>query len=125
MAPRHGVKIEVPAAARELAEEVVVEAEGGVHDFTTALHHSIANFGKQLSLAQNDGLAVARTAVSCAEKNFEMTFDYLHKLLRAQDLDEVVRLQIDFATAQYRLLAEQTNRLGQLMSKTAVDIARS
>src|SRR4051812_19924426 len=120
MAARHGVKIDIPEAARELVEEVVVETEDGVHDLTAALHTSLAHVGKQWSVAQADTLSVARAAVNCAEKNFEITFDFLHKLLRAQDLEEVVRLQVDFAAAQYRLLTDHANRLGQLMSKTAV-----
>ena len=85
-------KVEIPAATRELAEEVVAETEDAFHDYTEALQQAVTTFGKQMAVAQADMTAVGRSAVACIEKNVAVTFELAHKLLQARDWDEVVRL---------------------------------
>jgi len=125
MARNRTAKIEIPAATRELAEEVVAETEDAFHDYTEALQQAVTTFGKQMAVAQADMTAVGRSAVACIEKNVAVTFELAHKLLQARDWDEVVRLQLEFLKAQCEVMTKQAARLGETATKAAIDLARS
>jgi phasin len=59
---------------------------------------------------------LGRKAMGFAQENVIDSFAFIDKLMRARDVEEVVRLQTEFAQAQGKTLAEQTRILGEAAS---------
>jgi phasin family protein len=58
-----------------------------------------------------------------AERNMASAFAFAHDLVRARDLQEVLRLQADYIRRQMETLTEQARELGESTSKAAKDAA--
>lgn len=67
---------------------------------------------------------VGAMAFSYAEKNVQASLDYAQALVHAKDLSEVMRLHREYIQAQMRAIAEQASEMGQIMSRTATDVAK-
>ena len=61
----------------------------------------------------------------CAERNVANSFDFAQKIVRAKDVQEVMRLQTEFVKAQMEALSEQARELGTAATKAATDQAKS
>ena len=55
---------------------------------------------------------VRRRAMTFAEQNVDASFEFAQRLVRAKDVQEVVRLQTEFVQSQMRALTEQAKELG-------------
>src|SRR5437764_1174931 len=55
---------------------------------------------------------VRKKAMTFAEQNVASSFEFARKLAQARDLEEVVRLQTEFAKTQMQVLGEQAKELG-------------
>ena len=51
-------------------------------------------------------------------------FAFIDKMMRARDVEEVVRLQTEFAQAQAKRLAEQTRTLGEAAAQAVSEAKR-
>ena len=125
MAPDPTTELAVPAAMREAAEEVVVEAEDAAHDVIMALDQAVTTFEGQLATVELDATSLGHAIIKCAEQNLTTAFAFAHNLLRAATIDEVVRLQIEFVRTQCEAMAEQMQQLGRIAARGAMDFAKS
>jgi hypothetical protein len=118
-------ELALPAAMREAAEEVVVEAEDAAHDVIMALDQAVTNFEGQLAIIELDATSLGHAIIKYAEQNLTTVFAFTHKLLRAATIDEVVRLQTEFVRKQCEAMTEQTQQLGRIAVRGAIDFANS
>jgi hypothetical protein len=125
MAPTATLQLAVPAAMREAAEEVVVEAEDAAHDVIMALDQAVTTFEGQLATIELDATSFGHAIVRCVEQNIATPFAFAHKLLRAATIDEVVRIQTEFVRKQCETTAEQMQRLGRIAARGAIDFVKS
>jgi hypothetical protein len=125
MAPTATPELAVPAAMREAAEEVVVEAEDAAHEVIMALDQAVTNFEGQLARVELDATSFGHAIVRCVEQNVATAFAFAHKLLRAATIDEVVRIQTEFVRTQCETTAEQMQQLGRIAARGAIDFAKS
>jgi phasin family protein len=56
-----------------------------------------------------------------AEQNIASTFEFAQALLRAKDLQDVMKLQADYFRRQMQMFTEQARELGESTSKAARD----
>ena len=78
------------------------------------------NFLKQtLSSYPSGGSELGEELKSYAEKNIAAAQEYVNKLSRAQDLQDVVRIQTEFMQMQFNAFGEQTKSLGEAFTKAA------
>jgi hypothetical protein len=57
-----------------------------------------------------------------AEKNITVMQDYVHKLSRAKDFQEALRIQAEFMQSQFAAMGEQTRNLGETYTRSAADV---
>jgi phasin len=80
-------------------------------------------FEGQAETARKGARDVSEKAVTFAERNMTSAFEFAHDLVRARDLQEVLRLQADYIRRQMEALTEQARELGESTSKAAKDAA--
>jgi phasin len=104
---------EIPAEMRNVAEQSVVQARQAFDGFMTAAQKAVSKFEEQTTAAQGNAKNAGDKIMGFAEQNVASSFEFAQRLVRARDLDEMMRLQAEFARSQMETLAEQAKELGQ------------
>jgi phasin len=108
---------EVPPEMRAMAEKSVEQAKKAIDGFIAAARHAASTVDNQASAARFGAKEVGDLAMRYAERNIAASFEFAQSLLRAKDVQEVMKLQSDYAKQQLTVLAEQAKDLGQKASK--------
>jgi hypothetical protein len=61
-------------------------------------------------------------AKDCAEKNITMARGYMHKLIGAKHVLEIVPIHTEFIQAQLGFMGEQIKSLGEIYTKAATEV---
>jgi phasin len=117
---RESTPFEIPAEMRNAAEHGVVQARQAFDGFMSAAQKALARMEEQAAAAQAGAKGAGERIIDFAEQNVLNAFDYAQKLVRAKDLDEMVRIQAEFVQTQMSALNAQSQELG----KTAASAAR-
>ena len=115
---------EIPGDMRQLAENSVAQAKVAFDGFITAAQKAVDTLEGQTAAAQASAKDVGRKAVSFAERNMATSFEFAQKLVRAKDLQEVMRLQAEFIKTQMAAMSEQAKEIGESASKAAMTMAK-
>jgi hypothetical protein len=97
----------VPDGLREVAEEIVDEADYAYHDFRMAIRQRADAWEKQLQISHAFARAIGRWALGFTEKSTSNLLRFAHK-----DAVEIVKLQIEVVDNAVRLCAEESAKLG-------------
>jgi|Tabmets5t2r1_1033131.scaffolds.fasta_scaffold208207_1 phasin len=124
MAKQATGNFEVPREMRTFAEQSVEQARKAFDGFMTAAHKAASSLEGQASAAQTGAKDMRQKAMTFAEKNVAMSFDFAQKLVHAKDLEEVTRLQAEFVQRQMQALTEQAQEIGQTATRAAMEAAR-
>lgn len=116
-------RFEVPPELRTFAEKSVEQARQAFDGFISAAHHAMSAFEGQAESARKGARDVTEKAMTFAERNMASAFEFAQELVRARDLQEVLRLQGDYVRRQMEALTEQARELGETTSKVAKDAA--
>jgi phasin len=116
-------RFEVPPELRTFAERSVEQARQAFDGFISAAHQAMSAFEGQAETARKGARNVTEQAMTFAERNMASAFAFAHDLVRARDLQEVLRLQADYIRQQMEALTEQARELGESTSKAAKDAA--
>ncbi len=109
----------VPDGLREVAEEIVDEADYAYHDFRMAIRQRADAWEKQLQISHTFAKTFGRWALGFMEKSTSNLLRFAHKTVLAKDAVEVMQLQIEFVDTAVTLCAEESAKLGQIMMSTA------
>lgn len=60
-----------------------------------------------------------------AEESLSNTFEFLHKLVRMKDPQELAQLQSEFVSRQAQVLGDQAKEFGQTFMQGASEIAKT
>lgn len=115
---------EIPGDMRQLAEQSVAQAKVAFDGFITAAQKAVNTLEDQAAVAQAGAKDVSQKVMGFAEQNVSSSFDFAQKLVRAKDVQEMVRLQTEFIKTQMTALAEQAKALGETATKAAMDAAK-
>jgi phasin len=124
MAKEQMGNFEIPAEMRRIAEQSMQQAQRAFEGFINAAQQAAGEVESRANRARAGTRDVTEKAMSFAERNVAASFDFAQKLVRARDLDEVMRLQREYIQAQIQALNEQAKEIGQTVSKAAMDAAR-
>ena len=105
---------DMQATAGETIERIQKEARGVVDSYFDVLQKAIASI-------PTGGTQFGEKLKSYSEKNIATARDYMHKLSQAKDFGEVLRIQVDFAQAQFNAFSGQAEMLAKDYTKTASD----
>jgi phasin len=104
---------EIPAEMRALAEQSIETARKAFQGYLNATEKALGMVETSTGASQT-ARDLGRKAMSYAQENVIDSFAFIDKLMRARDVEEVLRLQGEFAQTQARKLAEQTRTLGEV-----------
>ncbi|MBN8955616.1 MAG: phasin family protein [Rhizobiales bacterium] len=85
----------------------------------SAVHKATTKLEEQAATAQAGAKGAGEKVMSFAERNVAASFDFAERLARAKDVQEMMKLQTEFAQTQMKALGEQARDLGQTVTKTA------
>jgi phasin len=110
---------EIPNELRSVAEQSVAQARQAFDGLMNAVHKATAKLEEQAATAQAGAKSAGETARRFAERNVAASFDFAERMARAKDLQEMMKLQAEFAQSQTQALAEQARDLGQAVTGAA------
>jgi phasin len=114
-------KFEIPAEMRQMAEQSVEQARKAFDGFIAAAEQAVSTFGGQAAVAQAGARDVGKKAMTFAEQNVANSFAFAQKLVRAKDVQEILRIHSEFIREQMEALSNQAKELGDAASQAAKD----
>ena len=116
-------RFDVPPEMRAFAEKSVEQARQAFDGFISAAHQAVSAFEGQAETARKGAKDVTEKAMTFAERNITSAFEFAQELMRARDIQDVLRLQADYIKREMQALTEQARELGESTSKAAKDAA--
>ena len=111
-------EFQIPQQLRELAEKSVEQARLAYGQFLDGMAEAVRAWSTVPSVVTTSGFkAVQEGAIQFAKENAEAGFALASELAQARDLQEVLRLQSNFAQTQMQSYARQAQELGRLMAE--------
>ena len=111
----------IPQSMREMAEQSVIQARHALEEYMAAAQRAMSAMEGSAQAAQAGARDASRKAVEYAETNVGAAFDLAERLVRAQDMREIVALQQEFLRTQMERFGAQMRELGELATRTATD----
>ena len=110
---------EIPAEMRNAAEHGVVQARQAFDGFMSAAQKAVAKLEEQAAVAQAGAKGAGERMMGFAEQNVLNSFEYAQKLVRAKDLEEMMRVQAEFVRSQAERMNIQAQEIGQAVTGVA------
>lgn len=107
---------EMPPELRAIAEQGIETARKAFQGYLDATEKALSAF-ETTTGASAAAREVSRKAMSFAQENLIDNFAFIDKLMRVRDLEELVRLQTEFAQKQAEKLSSQTQALSEAASR--------
>lgn len=109
---------EMPPEMKALAEQSIETARKAFQGYLSATEKALGAMESSTGASQA-ARDLGRKAMGFAQENVIDNFAFIDKLMRARDVDEVVRLHGEFAEAQAKKLSQQTRALADAAAKSA------
>ena len=116
--PKSGPTFEIPSEMRNFAEQSVGQAKKAFDSYIAAAQKAVSTAETHAANAQAGARTVGEMAMGFAEKNIATSFDFAQKMVRAKDLQEIMRLQAEYVKTQMQTLGEQAKDLGVTATKS-------
>jgi phasin len=94
---------QVSADMRSIAENGVEQARQAFNGFIGAAHRAVDMFGETAGRGAKE---IAEKAMTFAERDMTLSFEFARKLVRAHDVQDVLKLQAEYVNAQMQLFSE-------------------
>jgi phasin len=117
-------QFDIPQEMRAFAEKSVEQARHAFESFISSAHQTINAFGDQAETTRQGAKDIGQQVMAFAERNIASSFELAQQLVRARDVNEMVKLQSDYITAQIKTLSEQAKEFGETTAKLARDAAK-
>jgi phasin len=114
---------EVPTDMRKFAEQSVDQARKAFDSFIAAAHQAVSEMEGRAHAARSGVMDMSGRAMTFAERNMAESFDFAKNLVRAKDVEEVLKLQTEYVKKQIAVLQEQAKELTDTATKAAKDAA--
>ena len=103
---------------REVAEQSLDQSKASVEGLVIATHKAVDALDQQTS-------AIRGRSMLAAEESLSNTFEFLRKLVRMKDPQELAQLQSEFVSRQAQVLGDQAKEFGQTFMQGASEIAKT
>ena len=110
-------QLDVPPELRDFAEKSVEQTKKAFDSYLSSAQKAVGTLEGSAEAVQAGVKDLGRKAISFAEANVSASFDLAQKLVRAKDLQDVLRIQTEFVQEQIRVLSEQAKELGAVAQK--------
>ena len=116
--------LEIPKEMRTVAEQSVEQAKLAFNSYLQATKEAVSTFEEWVKANQASAQGITRKAMSFAERNVLSAFEFAQKIVQANDIPELMRMQTEFVQSQIQVLSEQVKDLGEIATKAATDSLR-
>ena len=96
-------QFQVSADVRVIAEKSVEQARQAFDGFIGAAQRAVDMFGETAGKGAKD---IAEKAMTLAEKDVAISFDFASKLVQARGVQDVLKLHAEYVNAQVQLFSE-------------------
>jgi phasin len=110
---------EIPTEMRDMAEKSVDQARKAFETFIGAAQKAVGQADSTATTLQSNARALSDKAVTFAEQNVRSAFEFAQKLVRANDMQELLSLQSDYVRTQMSAMQEQAKEFGSAMQTAA------
>src|SRR5262249_54490879 len=100
----------------DIADHNLSQGRAAIDSMMMLTRKLFEGFGQQAS-------AVRERSLDLAEQTFSHAFDFGQKIVRIKDPQELTQAQSEFISRQTQLLAEQTQHLGQSLTREVGEMA--
>ncbi len=116
---------EIPEQMRDFADKSVDQARKAFDDFMAATQKAVSNVEGSATAVQSGSSDINRKALEYAEEHMNSAFEFAQKLVRADDVQQIMSLQQEYLRKQMEALGEQTRELGDKATKAAQKAAKA
>lgn len=116
---------DIPPEMRNVAEQSVVQARQAFDGFMNAAQKALGKMEEQTAAAQAGAKDAGKRVMSFAEQNVANSFAFAERLVRAKDVEEMMRIQAEFVRSQMENLASQARELGQVPAQAAREASKN
>ena len=120
-----GAQFEIPSELRAFTEKSVEQAKQAFDGFISAAHRTVSTLEGQAVSARQDAQNMGEKAVSFAEQNIASSFEFAQNVVRAKNVEDMLKLQTDYIRSQIQTLTDQAKELGQQAAKPAKNAGKS
>ncbi|BBF92077.1 phasin [Blastochloris tepida] len=110
-------QLDVPPELRDFAEKSVEQTKKAVDSYLSAAQKAVGTLEGSAEAMQSGIKDLGKKAMTFAEVNVASSFDLAQKLVRAKDVQDVMRIQAEFVQEQMKVLSEQAKELGTIAQK--------
>ena len=107
----------IPQHLRELAEKNIEQARAAYGQLTEAMTQAVRAWSAPSTVMASGFKVVQERAIQFAKENADAGFALASELAKAKDLQDILRLQSNFAQTQMQSYARQAQELGGLMAE--------
>jgi hypothetical protein len=107
-AQRLADRFQVSDEMRSVAEKSVEQARQAFEGLLDAAHRFVGTFGGQNENAGKGAKGVADRAMTFVQQDIANSFEFAEKLMRAESVQEVLKLQADYIKARMQLLSSKS-----------------
>ncbi|MGH6771181.1 MAG: phasin family protein [Xanthobacteraceae bacterium] len=115
---------DIPPEMRAFTEKSVEQAQQAFEGFMSAARHTVGSMEDRAALARQSAKDVGQAAMTFAERNIASSFEHAQRLVRARNVEEMLKLHADHVKNQMQSLAEQAKNLGEQTSEIIKDTTR-
>jgi hypothetical protein len=116
--PNEQSKLQIMAWTGCERSQNIDQSKASAETLVIATRKAVYAFDQQTS-------AVLGRSMLAAEETLSNTFDFLHKLVRMKDPQELAQLQSEFVSRQAQVLADQTKEFGLTLMQGTGELAKT
>ena len=110
-------EFQIPQELREFAEKNIEQARAAYSQLTEAMTQAVRAWSAPSTVMASGFKVVQERAIQFAKENADAGFALASELAKAKDLQDILRLQSNFAQTQMQSYARQAQELGGLMAE--------
>ncbi len=114
-------RLEIPGEIRAVAERSVEQAKLAFETYMRATEKVVSAIGARVKSGQLGALDISKKALGFAEHNVLSAFELAYMIIRAKDIQDMVRMQNLFVQSQMQVLSNQVKGLGETVNKAAME----
>jgi phasin len=116
---------EVPEQMRDFAEKSVDQARKAFDDFMGATQKAVTDVEENANTVQENAAEVNKQALNYAEEHVNAAFKFAQELVKAGNVEDMMKLQQDYLRNQMETLGEQTREFSNTATKAVQDAANA
>ena len=116
---------EVPEQMLEFAEKSVDPARQAFDDFMGAPHKAVTNVEDSANAGQANAADVNKKALTYAEEHVNAAFKFAQELGKADNVEDMMKLQQTYLRGQMEALGEQAREFSNSATKAVQDAAKA